>query len=110
MSYFYEGHPKRINYFSNPRMILPESGTRLGVRGESDNAAVLTRNRFRYAATGDESGKCGGSGGGGGGGKYKYKHIIIPTTKSPLSEEKGQIQSPNYPAVYPHDKDQVNSA
>ena len=108
MSYSAEGHQKRINYFSNPRMILPESGTRLGVWGESDNAAVLTRNRFRYAATGDESGQCGGSGGGGG--KYKYKHIIIPTTKSQLSEEKGEIQSPNYPAAYPHNKDQVNSA
>ena len=109
MSYSAQGHQKRINYFSNPRMILPESGTPLGVEGESDNAAVLTRNRFRYAATGDESGKCGGSGGGGGG-KYKYKFIIIPTTKSQLSGSHGQIQSPNYPAHYPHNQDKVNSA
>ena len=65
MAYGTEGHPYRRNYWSNPRMILPESGTPLGVEGVSDNAAVLTNNRFTYAATGDESGQCGGG-----------KHII----------------------------------
>ena len=64
MSYSAEGHQKRINYFSNPRMILPESGTPLGVEGEADNAGVLTKNRFTFAATGDESGQCGSTGGG----------------------------------------------
>ena len=52
------------NFWSNPRMILQESGTPLGVWGMADNAAVLTRNRFTYAATGDESGQCGSTGGG----------------------------------------------
>ena len=41
------GHPYRRNFWSNPRMILPESGTPLGVEGEADNAAVLTNNRWR---------------------------------------------------------------
>ena len=78
MAYGTEGHPYRRNYWSNPRMILPESGTPLGVEGEADNAAVLTKYRFTYAATGDESGQCttGGGGGGGGGGKH-----IIPLTR-----------------------------
>ena len=63
MAYSYEGHPFAgvRNFWSNPRMILPESGTALGVEGESDNAAVLTNYRFTYAATGDESGQCGGT-------------------------------------------------
>ena len=56
-----EGHPGQgvRNFWSNPRMILPESGTPLGVEGVSDNAWVLTKNRFEYAETGDESGQCG---------------------------------------------------
>ena len=53
-------------------MILPESGTPLGVEGEADNAGVLTKYRFTYAATGDESGQCTTGGGGGGG-----KHILF---------------------------------
>ena len=46
MAYPYEGHPFKgvRNFWSNPRMTLPESGTALGVEGESDNAAVLTNN------------------------------------------------------------------
>ena len=73
MAYSSEGHPFQgvRNFWSNPRMILPESGTPLGVKGVSDNAGVLTKNRFTYAATGDESGQCGSTGGGGG------KHIIV---------------------------------
>ena len=73
MAYPAPGHPEEgvRNFWSNPRMILPESGTPLGVEGVSDNAAVLTNYRFTYAATGDESGQCGSTGGGGG------KHIIV---------------------------------
>merc|ERR1719219_2302139 len=61
MAYPSEGHPwsGMRNFWSNPRMTLPESGTPLGVEGVSDNAGVLTKNRFTYAATGDESGQCG---------------------------------------------------
>ena len=66
MAYPSEGHPFSgvRNFWSNPRMTLPESGTALGVEGESDNAAVLTNYRFTYAAFGDESGQCGSTGGG----------------------------------------------
>ena len=77
-------------------MTLQESGTALGVEGESDNAAVLTNYRFTYAAFGDESGECtsGGGGGGGGGG----------------GQGEGEIKSPNYPAKYPHNLDEVISS
>ena len=70
MAYPDEGHPGQgvRNFWSNPSLVLPESGTPLGVFGVSDNAGVLTKNRFRYAATGDESGQCWSTGGG--------KHII----------------------------------
>ena len=73
MAYPSEGHPFSgvRNFWSNPRMILPESGTALGVAGVSDNAGVLTKNRFIFAATGDESGQCGSTVGG------KNKHIIF---------------------------------
>ena len=66
MAYPAPGHPFSgvRNFWSNPRMILPESGTPLGVEGISDNAAVLTRNRFWFAASGDESGQCVSAGGG----------------------------------------------
>ena len=78
MAYPYEGHPGQgvRNFWSNPRMILPESGTPLGVEGVSDNAGVLTNYRFTFAATGNESGQCGSTGGGGG------KHIICYSYQS----------------------------
>ena len=97
MAYPAPGHPFQgvRNFWSNPRMILPESGTPLGVEGEADNAGVLTKYRFTYAAFGDESGECttGGGGGGGGGGQGE-----------------GEIKSPNYPAKYPHNLDEVFSS
>ena len=66
MAYPAPGHPFQgvRNFWSNPRMILPESGTPLGMAGVSDNAAVLTKNRFIFSAAGDESGQCGSTGGG----------------------------------------------
>ena len=72
MAYPAPGHPGQgvRNFWSNPRMILPETGTPLGVEGVSDNARVLTKNRFTFAATGDETGQCWSTGEGG-------KHIPI---------------------------------
>ena len=90
MAYRSGDHLYRRNYWSNPRLNLPESGTSLGVEGVSDNALVLTNNRFTYAATGDESGQCESVGGGG-----------------ELSEGQEEIQSPNYPAAYPNNLDEV---
>ena len=78
MAYPSEDHQLVVNYWSNPRMVLPKSDAPLGVEGVSDNAGVLTKNRFTYAATGDESGQCGSTGGG------KHKHII-PMTRSQSS-------------------------
>ena len=83
MAYRSGDHLYRRNYWSNPRLNLPESGTSLGVEGVSDNALVLTNNRFTYAATGDESGQC------------------------ELSEGQEEIKSPNYPAAYPNNLDEV---
>ena len=58
MSYPRAGFMKRVNYFSNPQVILPENGKPTGVDGETNNAAVLLGNRFRLAKVGDESWKC----------------------------------------------------
>ena len=58
MSYNASGHNERVNYFSNPNVNLPETGTATGEAGISNNAAVLTKNRFNISAVGDESGKC----------------------------------------------------
>ena len=73
MAYPYKGHPSQgvRNFWSNPRMILPETGTPLGVEGVSDNAALLTEYRSTFAAFGDESGQCGGG-----------KHIICYSYQS----------------------------
>ena len=66
-----ECHYERINQYSNPNNLFYEScyaspnGTcctceqlYFGVENVSNNAAVLTRNRFAIAALGDESGSC----------------------------------------------------
>ena len=58
MSYNASGHNERVNYFSNPNVNLPQTGTVTGEAGISNNAAVLTKNRFNISAVGDESGKC----------------------------------------------------
>ena len=63
MAYSAPGHGHRVNYYSNPAVILPDTGTPTGVAGISNNAAVLTRNRFMMAALGDESASCEPSGG-----------------------------------------------
>ena len=63
LAYSSEGHRHRVNYNSNPNVILPDTGTPTGLAGISDNAAVLTRNRFMLAALGDESAGCYSPGG-----------------------------------------------
>merc|ERR1712200_253972 len=55
LAYQRRGHIERVNYYSNPNVILPKTGTPTGVRGISNNARVLTVNRFALAAIGDES-------------------------------------------------------
>ena len=45
LAYRTVGHETRVNYYSNPYVKYPATGTPTGVRGISDNAAVITANR-----------------------------------------------------------------
>ena len=58
LAYTAEGHETRANYYSNPSIDLPATGTPTGVAGLSNNAAVLLLNRFSMEALGDESSEC----------------------------------------------------
>jgi hypothetical protein len=54
LAYYAPGHPTRVNFYSNPDIILPATGTPTGVE-MSNNAKVLIQNRFKVAALGNES-------------------------------------------------------
>ena len=58
LAYTRTGHRTRANYYSNPDLVYPPTGTPLGVRGVSNNARLFTENREVFAAIGDESGEC----------------------------------------------------
>ena len=59
MAYSKKGHEQRVNYWSNPSVKLSLTGTPTGVAGVSNNAALLTAQRFKLAAVGDEkTGSC----------------------------------------------------
>ena len=58
LAYYSEGHNERVNYYSNPNVNFPGTGTPTGVADLSDNARVITDNRHAFAAVGDESGVC----------------------------------------------------
>ena len=60
LAYGTTGHWNRVNYYSSPHVIFPATGTPTGIAGVSNNARVITENRFKIAALGDESGSCGG--------------------------------------------------
>ena len=59
LAYNAYNHYTRVNYYSNPDVTYPITGTPTGVAGLSNNAAVITKNRFAFAAVGDESAVCG---------------------------------------------------
>jgi len=61
MAYHVSGYDSKVNYYSNPEVIYPGTGTPTGVEGISNNAAVITKNRFAMAALGDESSTCSSS-------------------------------------------------
>ena len=61
MAYQVEGHEKRVNYYSNPDIVYPGTGTPTGVAGVSNNAAVLLQNVDTVARIGDESAICAAS-------------------------------------------------
>ena len=44
LAYFQAGHSQRVNYYSNPSIIYPLTGTRTGT-SDNDNAAVFVENR-----------------------------------------------------------------
>merc|ERR1711970_426693 len=54
LGYNYAGHRERVNYYSNPDVIYPRTGTPTGTSG-ANNAKVLTLHRFKLADIGDES-------------------------------------------------------
>ena len=58
MAYGAPNYWARANYYSNPAVIFPETQTPTGVAGLSDNARLITENRFAFASLGDESKMC----------------------------------------------------
>ena len=58
LAYNAAGHRTRVNYYSNPDVNYPVTGTPTGLVG-SNNAALLNINRASLAAVGDESSICG---------------------------------------------------
>jgi len=54
MAYEGKNHSTRVNYYSNPAVILPATGTPTGLV-TANNAAILLMNRFSAAAVGNES-------------------------------------------------------
>ena len=45
LGYNADGHYNRVNYYSNPEVIFPTTGTATGVTGLSNNAKVISANR-----------------------------------------------------------------
>ena len=58
MGYEVSNHGDRINYYSNPAVTLPATGTPTGAAGESDVARVFMENIDTVSALGDESASC----------------------------------------------------
>ena len=58
MAYSTTGHWPKVNYYSNPDVIFPRTGTPTGFGGVSNNARVLKEMIGQMAALGDESGTC----------------------------------------------------
>jgi len=58
LAYSAANHQTRLNYYSNPLQVLDITQTSLGVADLSDNARLITENRFAFAANGDESNMC----------------------------------------------------
>ena len=61
MAFNHPCHPYQANYYSNPAVTLPATGTRTGAAGESDVARVFMENIDTVSALGDESGSCSSS-------------------------------------------------
>jgi len=58
LAYQMYGHYNKANYYSNPRIRFPLTGTPLGVEGVADNARLLNERGAYLARVGDESESC----------------------------------------------------
>lgn len=58
MAGYTEYHKSRINYFSNPDVIIPATSSPAGKLPYANTAKVIADNRFAMAACGDESRTC----------------------------------------------------
>jgi len=56
LAYNSPGYSTRVNYYSNPAINYPGTGTSTGVTGLSNNARVITENRYAMDALGSDSG------------------------------------------------------
>merc|ERR550517_1959205 len=56
LAYNSPGYSTRVNYYSNPAINYPGTGTSTGVNGLSNNARVITENRYAMDALGSDSG------------------------------------------------------
>jgi len=61
LAYNAANHGTRVNYYSNPNINHPSTGTPTGVTGTSNNARLLTEKAIALAAIGNESGTCAGT-------------------------------------------------
>ena len=88
LAYGRAGHRVAVNYYSNPSVVYPGTGTPTGVAGTEDNARVIRETFSTFAALGDESGSCSSSGGAGTG-----------------AADSGEVTSPGYPDNYANNMD-----
>ena len=58
MAYRKTGYSQRANQYSNPEVIYSWTGTPTGTDNETNNAALIMKNRKAMADNGDESGVC----------------------------------------------------
>ena len=57
LAYNREGHNQRVNYYSNPAIKYPPTGTLTGSY-TADNAWVFVKNRWSFTSIGNESAEC----------------------------------------------------
>jgi len=62
LAYNAAGHATRVNYYSNPNVNHPTTGTATGVSGVSDNVRLINEKAVALSNIGDESEACGDSG------------------------------------------------
>ena len=48
LAYNSNGHRNRVNFYSNPNVVFSPTGTPTGIVSTSNNARVITDNRFVY--------------------------------------------------------------